>query len=97
MINPSILLRAASIVSVLYFAGHQSGMPWTPAVGPAEVAVIDGMKSRSFDVMGTTRTYTGVVLQVHHSAGRLDYGSFDLEHRPAEEIERRRRMVEVSG
>ena len=32
-------------------------MPWTPATGPEETAVIDAMKSVRFDVMGNSRTY----------------------------------------
>ncbi len=32
-------------------------MPWTPVVGPQELAVIDAMKSIRFDVMGSSRTY----------------------------------------
>ena len=52
-----ILLRAASILTLLYFAGHTAGMPWTPAVEPAEMSVLEGMKSHGFEVMGFIRTY----------------------------------------
>jgi dihydrofolate reductase len=41
----------------------------------------------------TRTSTTGVVLQVHQSAGSLDYGSFALEQPTAAEIERRRRMA----
>ena len=52
-----LLLRIAAIISFLYFAGHTAGMPWTPAVGPAEAPVIEAMKSRVFDAMGAQRSY----------------------------------------
>ena len=50
-------LRAASIFTLLYCAGHTAGMPWTPGQGPAELAVIDAMKSAPFDALGARRTY----------------------------------------
>jgi len=53
----SNLLRIAAIITLVFFAGHTSGYPWTPDAGPAELAVIDAMKGRSFDVAGSTRTY----------------------------------------
>jgi len=53
----STFLRIASIITLLYFAGHTSGMPWTPDVGPGAVPVLEAMKSHSFDAMGSTRTY----------------------------------------
>ena len=53
----SLLLRIAAIVTLLFFAGHTASIPWTPAVGPAEMPVIAAMKGPSFDVMGSTRTY----------------------------------------
>jgi len=52
-----IFLRIASIITLLYFAGHTSGIPWTPDVGPGAVPVIEAMKGYSFDAMGSTRTY----------------------------------------
>jgi len=69
--KPSILLRIASIITLLYFAGHTSGMPWTPGVGPGEMPVIEAMKSHSFDTMGSARTYWdfyigfGVIISVY--------------------------------
>jgi hypothetical protein len=69
--TPSILLRIAAIIMLLFFVGHTSGIPWTPAVGPAEMAVIDAMKGHSFDVIGSTRTYWdfylgfGVIISVY--------------------------------
>jgi hypothetical protein len=53
----SLLLRVAAIVTLLFFAGHTAAIPWTPAVGPAEMPVITAMKGPSFDVMGSSRTY----------------------------------------
>jgi len=52
-----LLLRIAAVLTFLYFAGHTSGIPWTPAVGPAEAPVIEAMKSHPFNAMGSTRTY----------------------------------------
>ena len=51
------LLRAAALVTLLFFAGHSSGYPWTPDVGPGSSAVIDAMKGHSFDVVGSIRTF----------------------------------------
>jgi dihydrofolate reductase len=45
----------------------------------------------------TKTSTTGVVLQVHQSMGSPDYGSFMLEPPTAAEIERRRKVTEVSG
>ncbi len=55
--NSSTFLRVASIITLLYFAGHTAGIPWTPAVGPGEVAVLEAMKSHSFATQGFQRTY----------------------------------------
>ena len=52
-----LLLRIAAVITFLYFAGHTAGMPWTPAVGPAELAVLEAMKSHSFNADGFNRTY----------------------------------------
>lgn len=52
-----LFLRIASIITLLYFAGHTAGMPWTPAVGPGEVSVLEAMKSHSFEAEGFQRTY----------------------------------------
>ncbi len=41
----SLWLRIASILTLLYCAGHAAGMPWTPAQGPGEVTVLEAMKS----------------------------------------------------
>ena len=53
----SLLLRIAALITLLFFAGHTAGIPWTPALGPDEVRVVEAMKGPSFDVVGSTRTY----------------------------------------
>jgi len=53
----STLLRIAAVIMFLYFVGHTSGAPWTPGEAPADVAVIDAMKSGHFPVMGVSRSY----------------------------------------
>ena len=55
--KPTIFLRIAAIITLLYFAGHTSGIPWTPDTGPEAMPVIDAMKSHSFDLIGSMRTY----------------------------------------
>jgi hypothetical protein len=55
--KPSILLRIAAILTLLYAAGHTMGMPWTPSTGPQQSALIEQMKSNPFEVMGSVRTY----------------------------------------
>jgi hypothetical protein len=32
----SLWLRIAAVITLLYFAAHTMGMPWTPAAGPQE-------------------------------------------------------------
>jgi hypothetical protein len=56
-LRPSIFLRIASILTLLYCAGHASGIPWTPAQGAGEMAVLEAMKSQHFEIAGVTRTY----------------------------------------
>jgi hypothetical protein len=53
----SLLLRIAAVVTFLYLAGHTAGIPWTPAVGPKEIPVLEAMKGHSFDAEGFKRTY----------------------------------------
>jgi len=55
--NASLFLRIAAVLSFLYFAGHTAGIPWTPVVGPQEIAVLEAMKGHSFDLVGSNRTY----------------------------------------
>src|ERR1043166_142387 len=67
----AVVLRIASVITFLYFAGHTSGAPWTPSDEPAAVSVIAAMKSISFNVMGSTRTYWdfyfgfGIIISVY--------------------------------
>jgi|SRR5215471_15109326 len=55
--KPSVLLRTAAVLALLYFAGHTAGAPWTPVQGVAERAVVEAMKARPFEVQGFARTY----------------------------------------
>jgi len=55
--KPAVLLRIASIITLLYFAGHTAAIPWTPGVGSSELPVIEAMKTHPFDMGGFTRTY----------------------------------------
>jgi len=55
--SPSLLLRIAAVLTLLYCAGHTMGMPWTPSVRPQDIAVLDAMKSDRFEVLGSTRSY----------------------------------------
>ena len=50
-------LRIAAVVTLLYFAGHTAGAPWTPVVGPEQLPVLEAMKNQSFEVEGFQRTY----------------------------------------
>jgi hypothetical protein len=69
--KPSMPLRIGSVVSLLYFAGHTMGFPWTPSQGPETAALLETMKSYRFDVTGSTRTYWdfylgfGLIIAVH--------------------------------
>jgi len=69
--NASLLLRVAAVITFLYFAGHTAGIPWTPGGAPADMRVLEAMKSHSFDVEGFTRTYWdfyfgfGIIISVY--------------------------------
>lgn len=52
-----LLLRVAAILTLLYFAGHSTGMPWTPVNGLKEKALLYAMRSDTFAVSGETRSY----------------------------------------
>jgi hypothetical protein len=56
-VNAILLLRTASVVALLFAVGHTSGSPWTPSEEPGAASVVEAMKSVSFDVMGTNRSY----------------------------------------
>src|SRR5215467_9597636 len=53
----STLLKIAAVIMFLYFAGHTAGAPWTPGEAPADLAVVDAMKSDHFPVIGVSRSY----------------------------------------
>jgi hypothetical protein len=56
--KPVALLRAASVLTLIHFAGHTlGGVFGSPSHGPQEIAVIETMKAYRFDVMGSTRSY----------------------------------------
>jgi hypothetical protein len=55
--TPTFWLRAASIVAMLFAAGHTLGAPWTPATGGAAAGVVDAMKAVHFTAMGSDATY----------------------------------------
>src|SRR5260221_5319385 len=50
-------LRIAAVVTLLYFAGHTSGIPWTPYTEPAATQVLEAMKNHSFEENGFKGTY----------------------------------------
>ena len=50
-------LRIAAVVTLLYFAGHTAGMPWTPYTDPEALAIIEAMKNHSFEAEGLKGTY----------------------------------------
>jgi phosphoglycerol transferase MdoB-like AlkP superfamily enzyme len=56
--NPTLLLRIASFLSLLHCALHTvGGVFGSPKHGAEEVAVLETMKAHRFDVMGSMRTY----------------------------------------
>ena len=56
LLTPTLFLRMASGVMVLYAAGHAMGgvQSWSP---PGETEVLQAMRAFEFDLMGATRTY----------------------------------------
>lgn len=55
--NATLMLRMAAVIALVYAAGHTAGAPWTPAIGPEQLPVIEGMKSQRFVAEGVSRTY----------------------------------------
>lgn len=53
----STLLRIAAVLMFLFFLGHTAGAPWTPGEAPADLAVVEAMKSDHFPVIGVSRSY----------------------------------------
>lgn len=54
--RPWIPLRVASVVSMLYAAGHGSGFPWMAPDSVENAALVDHLKGYRFDMMGVSRT-----------------------------------------
>lgn len=50
-------LRIAAVITLLYFAGHTAGMPWTPYTNPEAMPILEAMKSHSFEAEGFKGTY----------------------------------------
>jgi phosphoglycerol transferase MdoB-like AlkP superfamily enzyme len=54
----TLYLRIASVLAIIHAILHTiGGVISKPNNGAAEIAIIDAMKSRSFNVMGSMRTY----------------------------------------
>jgi hypothetical protein len=50
-------LRIAAVITLLYFAGHTAGMPWTPYTDSEAQPVLETMKNHSFEAEGFKGTY----------------------------------------
>jgi hypothetical protein len=50
-------LRVAAVITLLYFAGHTAGMPWTPYTDPEATPILEAMKNHSFEAEGFKGTY----------------------------------------
>ncbi len=50
-------LRIAAVLTLLYCAGHTSGMPWTPYTSSEATAVVEAMKTHPFEEQGFKGTY----------------------------------------
>jgi hypothetical protein len=56
--KPSLLLKIASVLTFLHAVGHTiGGVLGKPRNGAEEIAVIETMKSHSFNVMGSMKSY----------------------------------------
>jgi hypothetical protein len=55
-------LRIAAVLTLLYCAGHTSGMPWTPYTSAEATSVLDAMKSHTFDEQGFKGTYWDIYI-----------------------------------
>ena len=56
--KPSVLLKVASALTFLHALGHTIGCVFgKPKHGAEEIAVLDMMKSHTFDVMGSMKSY----------------------------------------
>jgi hypothetical protein len=50
-------VRIAAVITLLYFAGHTAGMPWTPFTDPEAIKVLEAMKNHRFEAEGFKGTY----------------------------------------
>ena len=50
-------LRIAAVITLLWFAGHTSGMPWTPYTDPEAMPILEAMKNHAFEAEGFKGTY----------------------------------------
>jgi hypothetical protein len=66
--NPSLLLRIASIMTLIFAAGHTAGglSFWSPG---GETDVLRAMKSFHFDAAGVSRTYLDFYLGFGYMIG----------------------------
>jgi hypothetical protein len=55
--KPFHFLRIAAVLTLLYCAGHTSGIPWTPYTDSEAASVVEAMKSHSFEEQGFKGTY----------------------------------------
>ena len=51
------LLRAASVLALLYCLGHMAGYPWTPGETEPARAVVAQMQGVTFEAVGAQRSY----------------------------------------
>jgi dihydrofolate reductase len=66
-------------------------------LGTGKRLFANGTVPARLTLVETRISSTGAVLQVHQSAGHLEYGSFALEQPPEAEIDRRRKILDVSA
>ena len=55
--KPSVLLRAASVLTLIFCAGHTYGTLGPSSVDPEQAAVFMAMQAFPFDIMGAKRTH----------------------------------------
>jgi hypothetical protein len=55
--KPSLAIRIASVVTLVFAVLHTAGRPWTPTRGAAESAVVAAMQKVHFLAFGSDRTY----------------------------------------
>ena len=65
-------------------------------LGTGKRLFASGTVPKRLTLVDTRTSSTGVILQVHESAGRLEYGSFMLDNPTQAELERRQK-IEVGG